>query len=128
MKRKILNEEGSATIEFIGVVPMIFMAMMIAWQFVAGFHGLMIAESAASEAAKVYSVTADAGEATTAAQKIVNAGGSTISFASAPISGTNEFTAAVNVRIDFVFLPARLFSGGKPTFSYSADTSGKVIK
>lgn len=126
--KKMMNEEGSATIEFLGVVPLVFTVMMVAWQFIAGFHGLLIAESAASEAAKVYSVTADAGEATAAAQNIVDAGGSYISFAGAPISGTNEFTAAVNVQIDFVFLPARMFSGGKPSFSYSADTSGKVIK
>lgn len=128
MKRKIKNEEGSATIEFLGMVPLVFSVMMIAWQFIAGFHGLMIAESAASEAAKVYSVTADVGEATNAAQNIVDAGGSYISFAGAPISGSNNFTASVSVNIDFVFLPASMFAGGKPTFSYTADTSGKVIK
>lgn len=123
-----MDEKGSATIEFIGVVPLIFLVMMIAWQFIAGFHGLMIAESAANEAAKVYSVTADAEEASSAAQKIVDAGGSYISFGGAPISGSRDFTASVEVNIDFVFLPASIFSGGKPNFSYNADTSGKVIK
>lgn len=128
MKKVKLDEKGSATIEFLGMVPLIFMTMLIIWQFIAGFHGLMMAESAANEAAKVYSVTADAGEASSAAQKIVEAGGSYVSFSGAPISGTNNFTANVSINIDFVFLPAKFFPGGKPSFSYTADTSGKVIK
>lgn len=110
------------------MVPLIFMVMMVIWQFIAGAHGLIIAESAVNEAAKVYSVTAEAGEATAAAKKIVDAGGSYISFGGAPVSGTNEFNASVNVKIDFVFLPAKFFPGGQPTFSYTAESSGKVIK
>lgn len=128
MKKVKLDEKGSATIEFLGMVPIIFLTLMIVWQFIAGIHGLMVAESAANEAAKVYSVTADAGDASAAAEKIVNSSGSYISYGGTPISGTNQFTASVNISIDFVFLPAEFFPGGKPTFSYTADTSGKVIK
>lgn len=110
------------------MMPLIFLTLMIVWQFVAGIHGLMIAESAANEAAKVYSVTANASEAAQAAEKIVSSSGSYIGYRGTPISGTNQFTASVNISIDFVFLPAKFFPGGKPTFSYTADTSGKVIK
>lgn len=123
-----LDERGSMTIEFLGMVPLVFLTIMIAWQLIAGAHAVMLAESAASEAAKVYAITAEASEAQSAAENIVSAGGSHVSFNGAPISGTDQFSAAVTVNIDFVFLPSSFFPEGKPTFSYTADTSGKVIK
>ncbi|TFD99387.1 MULTISPECIES: TadE family protein [Jeotgalibacillus] len=123
-----LDERGSMTIEFLGMIPLVFIVIMIAWQFIAGAHAVILAESAANEAAKVYSVTAEASEASAAAEQIVSAGGQHVGFAGAPISGTDQFSAAVSVDIALVFLPAKLFPNGKPTFTYTADTSGKVIK
>ncbi|AJD89498.1 hypothetical protein JMA_01810 [Jeotgalibacillus malaysiensis] len=123
-----LDERGSMTIEFIGMVPLVFLTVMIAWQFIAGAHAVILAESAANEAAKVYSVTAEASEASSAAEQIVNAAGDHVQFTGAPISGTDQFQAAVSVDIAFVFLPDKFFPNGKPSFSYTADTSGKVIK
>ncbi|WP_167578720.1 TadE family protein [Jeotgalibacillus proteolyticus] len=127
-KKHVLDERGSATIEFIGIVPLVFFVLLFVWQLIAGAHGLILAHSAVNEAAKVYSVTAEAGEASQAAESIIQAGGSHVSFGGAPISGTDQFTASVTIRIDMVFLPSAFFPGGKPTVSYTADTTGKVIR
>ena len=48
-----LDERGSSTIEFLGMIPLVFLVIMIAWQFIAGAHAVILAESAANEAAKV---------------------------------------------------------------------------
>ena len=71
-KRAVSEEEGSATLEFLGMVPLVFMVMMIAWQFVVGVHGVIVAQSAVNEAAKVYSITGEWTEARAAAQSTVN--------------------------------------------------------
>ncbi len=129
MFKKVKEEEGSATVEFLGILPFILIIVMIAWQMIVGIQAVVVAQSAANEAAKVYSMTEDSVEATQAAQKIVEAGGSYLSFNGASGMGSKDFTTKINVKIDLVFLPNKLFSGNKaPSIPYSTEASGKVIK
>lgn len=121
------NEAGSASIEFIGILPLVFMLMLILWQFLISAYAVILGQSAVNEAAKVYAITSDAVQAEAAASKILNTAGSSISFAGSSISGTNEFNATVNVKIDFVFLPDKWFNP-KPSYTFPSEASGKVIR
>lgn len=126
-----LDEKGSATIEFLGMVPLVFMVLIIMWQMIVSIHGFVIVQSAANEAAKVYSVTKDSAEAITAAQKMVSAGSGYLVFQSAPIDDANpdpRFTTEVNAEIQLIFLPKKLFGGKTPSFSVSSQASGRVIQ
>lgn len=100
------NEKGSATVEFIGILPFVFLILLILWQFLTGVYAVIIAQSAANEAAKVYAITKSSSEAKDAAEQIVNTAGGGISFDSGNISGDGSyFTARVEVDLDLVFLP-----------------------
>lgn len=54
LKKIVSNEKGSVTVEFIAILPFVFLIMLICWQFLVGVYGVIISQSAANEAAKVY--------------------------------------------------------------------------
>lgn len=126
-KRVRNNEKGSASIEFIGIIPLVFLIMLILWQFLISAYAVIITQSAANEAAKVYSITESASEAYAAASTIVNTAGSSIEFSGSTISGADDFKATVSVKIKFVFLPDEWFAS-PPFHPFSSDASGKVIQ
>ncbi|MGG4440739.1 TadE/TadG family type IV pilus assembly protein [Brevibacillus fortis] len=107
LKKIVSNEKGSVTVEFIAILPFVFLIMLICWQFLVGVYGVIISQSAANEAAKVYAITGNSGEATQAARNVVNAAGGYISFKGADISGEVDgyFTAKVGVQMELGFLP-----------------------
>ncbi|PFG03894.1 TadE/TadG family type IV pilus assembly protein [Bacillus sp. es.034] len=129
LKEKLKSEEGSSTIEFLGILPFILLVVMIAWQLIVSVQAVVVAQSAANEAAKVYSITEDSVEATEAAKRIVNAGGSYLTFSGASGMANKDFTTSVEVEIDLVFLPKKIFPGRTtPSISFTSTASGKVIK
>jgi hypothetical protein len=102
------NEKGSATVEFIGILPFVFLILLILWQFLTGVYAVIIAQSAANEAAKVYAVTRNLDEAMSAAQHIVSSAGGGISYDSGDshISDNGSyFTARIGVDLDLFFIP-----------------------
>ncbi|MFC4558650.1 TadE/TadG family type IV pilus assembly protein [Virgibacillus kekensis] len=124
------NEEGSATIEFLGIVPLAFLLLMIIWQFIVGINGVLITQSAANEYASVYSITKSHVEAHQAANEILNATGDylhTVAI-SGPPAGVKEFEANVSVNIEFVFLPDRIFGEISPFIPYTSTAYGRVIE
>jgi hypothetical protein len=126
-----LDEKGSATIEFLGMVPLVFILLLIMWQMIVSIHGFVIVQSAANEAAKVYAVTKNPYEAEVAAQDILTAGSGYLVFKGAPVEDSNpdpKFTTRVNADIQLVFLPKKLFSGLTPSISVSSKASGRVIQ
>lgn len=127
-KQFLKNEKGSSTIEFIGVLPFAFLMLMIIWQFIVSVHGVVVTQSAANEAAKVYSLTKESEEATEAAKKIVSTAGNYLSFTSAPVNEGKDFTVKVNVKIHLVFLPKKLFNYNPPSLSFSSEVHGRVIE
>lgn len=124
------DEEGSATIEFLGIVPLAFLLLMIIWQFIVGINGVLITQSAANEYASVYSITKNPTEAEQAASEILNSTGDYLHTVSigGPSPGNKEFQAQVSVNIEFVFLPDRIFGGASPLIPYTSTAYGRVIE
>ncbi len=108
LKRRFKNEDGSATIEFIGILPLALLLLMIIWQFIVGINGVLVTQSAANEYAKVYSITQNAGEASAAANNILSTTGNYLQSqgVSGSSLGSKEFTAEANVEIRLVFCQA----------------------
>jgi Flp pilus assembly protein TadG len=126
---KLKNEKGSSTIEFLGILPLILLVVMIAWQLIVSVQAVVVAQSAVNEAAKVYSITENSSEASQAARNIVDAGGSYLTFNGASGMTQKDFTANVSVSIDLVFLPKKIMPGNAtPSISYTSKATGKVIK
>src|SRR5699024_2525517 len=122
LKRRFKNEDGSATIEFLGILPLALLLLMIIWQFIVGINGVLVTQSAANEYAKVYSITQNAGEASAAADNILSTAGNYLQSQGVSVSnlGSKEFTAEANVNIRLVFLPSELFGYTIPSIPYSA--------
>lgn len=111
LKKIVSNEKGSVTVEFIAILPFVFLIMLICWQFLVGVYGVIISQSAANEAAKVYAITGNSGEAMQAAKNVVDAAGGSITFNSGDITGEGNgyFTAKVGVQMELEFLPDWLY-------------------
>ncbi|WP_430784488.1 TadE family protein [Virgibacillus flavescens] len=124
------DEAGSATIEFLGIVPLAFLLLMIIWQFVVGINGVLITQSAANEYASVYSITKSHEDAQQASNKILNLTGDYLHTVSieGPSSGNKEFQAQVSVNIEFVFLPNSIFGEASPSVPYTSTAFGRVIE
>lgn len=107
--RALQNEKGSVTVEFIGILPFVFLILLILWQFLTGVYAVIIAQSAANEAAKVYSITGNSSEARKAAREIVNSAGGGISYdgtnSRITSEGPNYFVASIGVNLDLFFIP-----------------------
>ncbi|SFA91113.1 TadE-like protein [Lentibacillus halodurans] len=129
-KRKFKNEDGSATIEFLGILPLALLLLMIIWQFIVGINGVLVTQSAANEYAKVYSITNSDSEASTAANNILSTTGSYLQNQGVTGSnlGNKKFTAEANVNIRLVFLPRELFGYQVPSIPYAATASSRVIE
>lgn len=137
-KKKINNEKGSMTIEFIGMIPLVFIIVMVIWQLIVSVHSVVLAQSAANEASKVYSLTMNPNDAMNSAEKIINSGGNYLSIENTTIedeshrSAVNtplkKFTTTVKVNIQYVFLPKKLFKNGNtPSFTFTSSASGRTI-
>lgn len=123
-------EEGSATIEFLGIVPLAFLLLMIIWQFIVGINGVLITQSAANEYASVYAITKNHTEASQAAKKVLNSTGEYLHTESinGPHAGDKEFKAQVSVSIELVFLPDNIFGETSPFIPYTSTAYGRVIE
>lgn len=134
VSRTMNSEKGSVTVEFIGILPFVFLILLILWQFLTGVYAVIIAQSAANEAAKVYAITGNTGEAMSAAREIVNSAGGGISYddSSSGISGEggSYFTARIGVDLDLFFIPdfiKRNMSEEDKVISLSRELRGRVV-
>lgn len=137
-KKYIENEDGSAILEFIGMIPFVFIIVIIGWQLIVAVHSTVLAQSAANEAAKVYSLTTDPYEAESSANKIINAGNNYLTMQEMTIEDDNhnnatntklkKFKATVKVNMRFIFLPKSLFKNGNPpSYTFTSTASGRAI-
>ncbi|GAB3047732.1 TadE/TadG family type IV pilus assembly protein [Virgibacillus ainsalahensis] len=126
-RKKLRSEEGSATIEFLGVVPLALLLLMILIQFIVGINGVLVTQSAANEYANVYSITKNHGEAQQAANKVLSSTGNYLQLQSisAPSAGAKEFETTVSVRLQMVFLPDFVSA---PSIPFSSTAYGRVIE
>jgi len=130
--RQLARERGSVTIEFIGVLPLVFLIMLVCWQFLLGVYAVITAQAAAHEAAKVYAVTQDEAEASDAARKVIDAAGGGIGFSAASIheTGGGYFTAEVDVALELAVLPDIIKDNLDPedkVISFSREIESRVV-
>jgi TadE-like protein len=67
MRRRLHDERGQAAVEFVGVLPFVFVAGLIAWQLVLAGHVAWDAAGAARSGARAALVGRNAGAAARAA-------------------------------------------------------------
>lgn len=134
LSRTIKSEKGSVTVEFIGILPFVFLILLILWQFLTGVYAVIIAQSAANEAAKVYAITGSSGEAMSAARQIVSSAGGGISYNGSKSGIKNEsdsyFTAQIGVELDLFFIPEFIkenMSEEDKVISLSRELRGRVV-
>jgi hypothetical protein len=129
------REEGSATLEFLGIVPIALLLLVIIWQFIVGINAVVVAQSAVNEYATVYSITKSEEDAKAAAKKIINTSSNYLSLDGEPLlsfpdqpNDVKNFEVKLNIHIKLVFLPKRLFGGTTPSISHDLSTFGRVIE
>lgn len=128
MKDKLQNERGSATIEFIGMVPLVLLIMLILWQFLVAGYAVMVSQSAVNEAAKTYSVTdGSITEAIDAAKSVINLAGGNLEFKSLEETKRdgNNFELTMYVKFKLMFLPDNI-TGEVPPFPRTIN--GRVME
>jgi hypothetical protein len=128
---RIKNEKGSASIEFLGMVPLLLMFFAMLWQFLVVGYALIVTHSAVNEGAKVYAVTEDPSEASAKAGDIMNKVGGSIRQTS-PLtvndSGSSpHFTAVLQTEVELVFLPADIRKG-LPAIPIKQEAASRVIQ
>lgn len=131
--KKFFNQRGSVTVELIGILPLVFLILMICWQFLVGVYAVITAQSAANEAAKVYAITRDNVEAMNAAENVVSAAGGGISYQNGAIhaNGDGYFTAEIDVAVDLVFIPSPIRDNLDPedrVISFQRELTSRVIR
>lgn len=106
IKKKLKEEKGSMTLEFLMVMPYYFFFFLLLWQAVASGITFMNVQSAVNEAAKTYSVTGDEVKAFDVAQDAVGFSDMMYfeNFSILPTSG-KEFVAKIEVKHGLVFIP-----------------------
>ncbi|QKS72477.1 pilus assembly protein [Paenalkalicoccus suaedae] len=126
--KKRLSERGSASIEFIAMVPLLLMLLVVIWQFfVAGF-AVYNTQAAANDAAKVYAATNDVGLAQQEAQRMLDTNKHV--SGSVGISGGGsggEFTATVQADFQVSLLPRQVL-GYSTSIPIERTVTGRVMQ
>lgn len=127
--KKLKNERGSATIEFLAMVPLVLLLLMIFFQFLVAGYAVMVAQSAVNEAAKVYSTTSNLSEANDAARDLIQSAGGNLDFKEVvPKSRDgNNFELTLNVDLNLIFIPEK-YVGVLPKVSFNRSISGRVME
>lgn len=125
-RKVVKNERGVATIEFLAMLPLVFFIMMVFFQFLVAGYAIIIAQSAANEAAKTYSVTSSIDEAKKAAEKVVETAGDNLEFKKVETDGGNNFEMTVFVDMNLIFVPEK-YAGKLPKITFSKSISGRVM-
>lgn len=129
IRKKLANEEGSATIEFLAMVPLVLLIMMIFWQFLVAGYAVIISQSALNEAAKTYATSSgDIGQANSAASEFISKAGGNLDFVSVEESyrNGNNFGLTLHVNLELIFIPDK-YVGSLPKVSFEKSVSGRVM-
>ncbi|MFC3884371.1 TadE/TadG family type IV pilus assembly protein [Bacillus songklensis] len=128
-KKRLTNEKGSASIEFLGMVPLLLLLFVMLWQFLVVGYALIVTHSAVNEGAKVFAVTEDPGQASAKASDVISKVGSSIRTGSFTVnnSGDPDFTAVMQTEVELVFLPADMRKG-LPAIPIKQEATSRVIQ
>lgn len=124
MKTWLKNEKGSLSIEFLGLVPFLFLFFLLLWQVVISGHTIYLAQTAVNEAAKVYSVTEDRTQAENVIREFTNSSDA-IRYTNFAITSdaNNYFEVSITAQHRLVFVPS---SVGELPLAHG--TFGRVIR
>ena len=123
------NERGSATIEFLSMVPLVLFLTFVFFQFLIVGYNLIVAQSALNEASKVYSTTGSSEKAKEAVKNILSSSGNNITFNDLEIRGNADFTATLDVDLHLKFIPKNVIGiGNLSTIPYEKSINSRVIE
>lgn len=123
------DEKGSATIEFLALVPLMMLVIMLFWQLMISGYGVIVAQSATNEAAKAYALSGREVDARQAATQILSTTGKNITYVNTEIInpiGTKNFTITVHANLDLIFIPKKLL-GYTPTIPITRTVNGREL-
>lgn len=130
-KKYIDSEKGSASIEFLGMIPLLLLLFVMLWQFLIVGYALIVTHSAVHEGAKVYAVTEDPLEASAKAYDVMSKVGNSVRQ-TVPLTvnysgGSPDFTAVLQTEVELVFLPADMRKG-LPAIPIKQEATSRVIQ
>ncbi|GIP41195.1 hypothetical protein J31TS4_44750 [Paenibacillus sp. J31TS4] len=124
--KRISDEKGAVSIEFLGVLPYFFLFFLLLWQAVASGYAVVTARSAANEAAKVYAMTKSQTEAEAMARTIIG-GSENLQFQHLSISPSGKsFELKLETSHGIVFIPEAWRPAASLSFTQTA--AGRVIE
>jgi hypothetical protein len=127
LRKKLREEKGSMTIEFLMVFPYYLFFFLLLWQAVASGITVMKAQSAVNEAAKLYAIKEDVGQSKTlAAAEVGNNDIMEYRDLNVYSQPDGSFEAVLDVRHGLVFVPEKWRSKASVEFKHKA--IGRVIK
>ncbi|MGZ0050937.1 TadE/TadG family type IV pilus assembly protein [Brevibacillus gelatini] len=134
LARALSDEKGSVTIEFLGILPLLFLIMLVCWQFLIGVYGVIAAQSAANEAAKVYAITGSESSALAAAEKVLAGAGGGIGFnrgeSYIESQGDGYFKVMIGANLEIAFLPdilTRNMDEADKTILFQREITSRVV-
>lgn len=119
------NEQGSLSIEFIGLLPFVIILFLIIWQLIGTGTSLLMAQKAVNESAKVYSITKDTSDAERAVRNIIGSNSSmNYTNFSVQYEGDKYFNVKFDANYKIVFLPERW----RKTFTIPHKSYSRVLE
>ncbi|MGM8214854.1 TadE/TadG family type IV pilus assembly protein [Bacillaceae bacterium W0354] len=118
--KRVQNEDGALSIEFLGILPFFFLLFIILWQVVASGYAIYTLKTAANEGAKVYALTEDKVEAENTIIEII--GGTTVLVfkdSNVEALGAGKFKLKLEASHPLIFVPDKW----KPSTSISLNES-----
>lgn len=119
--KKLKNEKGAMSIEFLGILPFFFMFFLLLWQVIASGYAIHTVKMAASEGAKTYAATSDINASqNTVTQAIGNS--SVVDFDGMQVvilNSSGKFELNLHVRHSLIFVPSQWKSSTSITLDES---------
>ncbi|MGM0831161.1 MAG: pilus assembly protein [Bacillota bacterium] len=125
--KRIKNENGALTFEFLGILPFFFMFFLLLWQVVASGYAIYTVKTAANEGAKSYAATKDPAEAESTVKKVVGTS-NVISYKGlsvTPMDVNGKFEVNVSVSHPLIFIPKQWKD--KTALSFDQSAVGQVL-
>ena|SRR5690625_2969116 len=106
--KRLKNEKGSYSIEFLGILPFLFLIFIILWQAVASGYAVYTLKTAANEGARVYALSENEWEARQTVREIIDSTTVlTYQYADVVPGYNGEFEIIIDVQHPLIFIPDR---------------------
>ncbi|RFU67769.1 pilus assembly protein [Peribacillus saganii] len=125
-KRRLRNEKGSVSLEFLGILPFYFMFFLLLWQVVASGYAVFTAKTAVNNAAKTFAATNELNEAIISAQETLGSS-EIISYKNLVPSdlGNGKFKIILYTEHSLTFVPEQWRK--KASLELEQEAIGKVM-